>query len=132
MSNVKNASSSILKQADEDIEYWQSWEEVGKKSGMTAEEAYKNSYFANKYSGYSYEDILKAADEIRNGGKQVEGELSWLVDNDDYFMSAEEAQAEIDAISKEWGLDDMNWLEKANDKVQDFFRGLVGAEDPKY
>ena len=132
MSSVKGASDSILKQADKDIEYWQSWDEVAKKSGMTAEEAYMNSYFTDKYSGYSYEDILKASDEIRNGGKQAKGELSWLNDNADYFMSADEAQAEIDAISKEWGLDDMNWLEKANDKVQDFFRGLVGAEDPKY
>ena len=132
MSNVKNASSSILKQADKDIEYWQSWDEVAKKSGMTAEEAYKNAYFTNKYKDYSYEDILKASDEIRNGGKKVKGELSWLVDNADNFMSAKEAQAEIDAISKEFGLDDMNWFEKANDKVQDFFRGLVGAEDPKY
>ena len=111
MSSVKGASDSILKQADKDIEYWQSWDEVGKKSGMTAEEAYKNSYFTNKYSGYSYEDVNKTIESLLKDGGGKPGEAEWLAKNSDSFMSSAEAQAEMDALNEKYKFGNENWLE---------------------
>ena len=111
MSSVKGASDSILKQADKDIEYWQSWDEVGKKTGMTAEEAYMNSYFTDKYSGYSYEDINKTIGSLLKDGGGKPGEAEWLAKNSDSFMSSAEAQAEMDALNEKYKFGNENWLE---------------------
>ena len=127
MNDVLKSRDSVSKSATNNADFWNSWDDIAKGTGKTAEEAYTHNYYTNKYNGYSYKDIQKAAEEIRSGGGSTK-ELSWLVDNADYFMSAEEAQAEIDSIKKENPhYFEKPMLAKVNDFVQDAIQNIIGT-----
>ena len=85
LGDIKNTGSSILKQADDDISYWSQFKDEGE---------YYDYYFGNKYDGKSYTDVLKALESASGTEKD------WLSKNSQWYMSSQEAQAEIDELSK--------------------------------
>ena len=119
LSKLNKERSRISSSASKDIEYWESWDEIAKESGTTAEEAYKHNYYSNKYNGYSYADIQDVLLKMRNNEYEgeTEGEMAWLTNNADSFMSSEEAQKQIDALNEAYGFGKENWLESNWNKL---------------
>lgn len=62
------------------------------------ETLYDNGLYTEKYQGKNYSDIQNALKSTTNGR-----EKAWLEKNADSFMTAAEAQAEIDRIEKAMG-----------------------------
>ena len=99
-SETNTAGSKVLKQADDDIGFWNQFKD---------ENQYHDYYFGSKYRDMSYSDVMKARESAT--GK----EKDWLMQN---YMTSAEAQAEIDRLEEEMKQKDKD--KSAWDHVTDF------------
>lgn len=96
----KQAVGEQLKAYDSELKYLSSLaSHYGQYSSPEAYETlYDNGLYTEKYQGKNYSDIQNALKSTTN-----DREKAWLEKNADSFMTAAEAQAEIDRIEKAMG-----------------------------
>ena len=93
----KDTVSAFRNETSGQSEYYGQFANAAEESEFRAYTQTPDYKFTQKYSGYSYDDVLKALEDM----DELSDEYEWLNDRKLNYMTDEELQAEIDRVTGE-------------------------------